>query len=126
MRSTFFRATKQAIKNLLKKPDTVMFPAEHVPIPEGIRGAPKLTPENCTLCYRCVRICPTTALSIEKIDKRKGNFSIDLGRCCYCGECEAICPFDAIHITDEWLTASLDRNSIKRTSLVVKKAKEAK
>ncbi len=123
----YFAAMREAFRNIVKKPDTIMFPAEHVPIPPGMRGAPVLVPENCTLCNRCIRVCPTWALSIEKIDKNSGYFTVDLGRCCYCQECEKACPFDAIHLqAEQWLTAGLSRDAIKKTDLVVKPKKEAK
>ena len=121
----YFTAFKEAVKNLLKKPNTIPFPAENVVVPSNYRGPPTLTPENCTLCNRCVRVCPTWALSIEKIDKDSGTFSIDLGRCCYCQECEKVCPSDAIHLDDKvWLTSGLVRDAVKKSHLVVKQKKE--
>lgn len=116
--SDFFAATKEAIRNFFKAPNTVMFPFAEVPTPSDFRGAPKLTAENCTLCNRCVRVCPTDALSIEKSDKTHGVFIIDLGRCCYCKNCENVCNFDAIHLTLNWKTSSVVRDDLKKVSAV--------
>ena len=122
----YLAASKQAIKNLFSKPATVMFPAEHVPLPEGFRGTPVLIPENCTLCLKCERVCPTGAIMIEKIDKRKGYFTIDIGKCCYCQECENACNFDAIHLIDKWLTASDQKEDFVTKHFVDRNGKEKK
>ena len=118
-------ASKAALTNLFKKPATIMFPNDHVPLPARYRGAPHLTPEKCTLCKKCVRICPTKALAIEKTDDpSRFTFIIDIGRCCYCQECEHVCPFDAIHLSDEWLTAELQREPLIRRHTVIKEKKK--
>jgi ech hydrogenase subunit F len=108
-----FSSTKEATRNLFRKPATIMFPAEHVAVPDGFRGPPILTPAACTLCLKCERICPTGAISIDKQDDT-AEFTIDLGRCCYCQECENTCNFDAISLSDEWLTAEFTREGLKK------------
>jgi len=121
MANKMFSALREATKNLFRRPNTVNFPQENVEVPEGIRGAPRLTPGNCTLCGRCERICPTTAISIEKLNKEEGYFSIDLGKCCYCQECEHICNFDAIHLRPDWLTAEFSKDKLKTTHFISKR-----
>jgi len=112
MKGNMFTAAKEAIRNLFRQPNTVMFPTEHVPLPEDFRGKPILTTDACALCSRCARVCPTNAITIEKEDKKTGTIKIDMGKCCYCGECENVCHFNAIKLSNNWLTASLDKESL--------------
>ena len=111
----YFTAVKEAFRNLASKPNTVMFPVSHVEIPSDIRGAPIVFADKCTLCMKCERICPTGAIKIDKHKDAISKFTVDLGFCCYCGECEATCNFDAIKLSDTWLTASLTREGLATT-----------
>ena len=121
----YLKASKDTIKNLFSKPNTVLYPYDHVPIPEGFRGAPAMDePEKCLLCQKCVRICPTQALSIIDVDETHSIFEINLGRCCYCKECEDSCTFDAIKLTTDLNTAGLDKESLIRTIEVPKRVKK--
>ncbi len=120
----YLSASKQALKNLFSKPVTVMFPAEHVSLPKGYRGTPVLIPEKCTLCMKCERVCPTGAILIEKLDKKNGYFTIDIGKCCYCQECEKACNFDAIHLIDKWLTASDNKEDFVTKHFVQRNGKK--
>lgn len=120
----YLTASKTALVNLFSKPNTVMFPAEMVETPEGFRGTPVLVPENCTLCKKCERICPTNAIVISKLNDTESDFLVDLGKCCYCGECEATCNFDAIALQDVWMTSEMDRELLKHKEIVVKRRKK--
>ncbi len=85
--------------NLFKRKNTVMFPAEYVPIPKGFRGFPFVTPEKCNGCKRCVRVCPSRALSIDDTDDGGRKHTTNIARCTRCQQCEESCPNDAIHLT---------------------------
>ena len=127
MESLFYylKATKSTVKNLLSKPDTILYPADHVPLPDNYRGAPIiLEPEKCLLCQKCVRICPTHALTIIDIDDETAQFEINLGRCCYCGECQDGCTFEAISLTQNINNATLDKSSLIETITIPKRAKK--
>lgn len=118
--TTYFSALKEATRNLFRKPNTSMFPLEHVEVPPDIRGAPTLQPENCTLCMKCQRICPTNAIIINKTSKTEADFSIDLGVCCYCQECEDACNFGAINLEPIWLTSDMTRDNLIKMDHVTK------
>lgn len=123
----YLKASKDAIKNLFSKPDTVLYPYDHVPLPENYRGAPFIeNPTDCLLCLKCVRLCPTQALSISELDDNHSKFEINLGRCCYCKECEDACIFEAIKLTSEINTAEFDKNDLIRTIIIPKKSKKKK
>ncbi len=50
--------------------------------------------QKCTGCTRCVKTCPTTAIS----GKVKTVHNIDQGKCIQCGVCVDRCPFEAIDV----------------------------
>ena len=119
----YLSASKEAFTNLFRKPNTVMFPAEFVAIYHTLRGKPVLIPENCTVCLKCERVCPTGAITITKISEEESQFGIDLGRCCYCQECEDTCQFHAIALTDQWMTSALNKEELITMNSVFKKKK---
>ncbi len=51
-----------------------------------------IDPEACTACGRCIRHCPTGAISGPKKEVPR----LDPERCIRCGVCRDICRFDAI------------------------------
>ena len=68
----------------------------------------KLTPDSCTGCQMCVKVCPFNAISFNK-DIKKVN--LVEAACSGCGTCSAECPFNAItmrHFTDEQIFAQID------------------
>ncbi len=55
-------------------------------------------PEDCILCYACVRECPVRAIEVRpNVD----HVSIISDRCIACGSCYAICPTRAIRISSD-------------------------
>ena len=122
----YLKATKVAMNNLFTKPNTVLFPTVAVETPEGYRGPPVLEPEICTLCKKCIRVCPTHALNVEEIGEDQFTFSIDLGKCCYCSECEGECTFGAIKLEETWMTSEMVKDLLKRSYTVTKGNKKNK
>lgn len=120
MSKNFFTALKEATRNILSKPNTVMFPAEQVDLPADIRGTPKVDKEKCTVCKRCERVCPTDAIVIKEMENKKYLFTIDLGKCCYCQECQDSCNFDAIALSSDIMTSSFTREPLIREEIVIK------
>jgi len=69
---------------------------------------PKLIVENCTACGLCARVCPYSAITVDK--EMKKTEIIDAA-CAGCGTCGAECPFDALimrHFTDDQIYAQID------------------
>lgn len=52
----------------------------------------RIIPEKCTGCQRCVRACPTGAIS----GPRAQPHNLDIEKCIKCGACYEVCRFDAI------------------------------
>jgi len=69
---------------------------------------PVISPEKCTGCGMCTRVCPYHAIIVNK--ERKKAEVIEAA-CSGCGACGAECPFGAIemsHFSDEQIYAQID------------------
>ena len=82
----------------------------------------EVDPKKCAVCYTCPRLCPHSAITVEKYAERNvytppGAKEDAMGRgqgrsaACYgCGICVAECPAKAItlhHLTDEQIYAQM-------------------
>ncbi len=95
------------LKNMFRKPYTLMYPEEKF-IPSGhYRGRPVLVmeengSERCVACGLCSRVCPPLAIEVQaaETDREKERypekFEINMLRCIFCGLCEEVCPEEAI------------------------------
>ncbi|MBR1875617.1 MAG: 4Fe-4S dicluster domain-containing protein [Lachnospiraceae bacterium] len=79
----------QALKNLFLKPVTKNYPAEPAVYPQGTRGHIDISIDDCISCGMCVRVCPSNALSVDKL---KGTWTINRFDCIACGYCAVKCP----------------------------------
>ena len=61
---------------------------EHDPKPSTYRAT--VDPERCIVCGACLELCPTGAISIDRIAH------IDPIRCTGCGRCVEACPQGAL------------------------------
>lgn len=82
---------RDVLESLTKKPVTVLYPFDRVPVPRRSRGKLAYKRSLCTKCGLCVRFCPSTAITMAE----KGVV-FDLGRCTFCASCVRICPMKAI------------------------------
>ena len=84
----------ESFKNLFSKPETVKYPFEPFPEPEGFRGTILYNEELCIFCDKCENVCPPGAILFEIVDietnKREYNYNPYL--CIYCGACVDVCP----------------------------------
>jgi ferredoxin len=66
-------------------------------LPDGASiGAVEVSEERCTLCFACVNLCPTYALSNGSDAQPELRFTES--RCVQCGLCERGCPERAIQL----------------------------
>ncbi|MBN3033178.1 MAG: 4Fe-4S binding protein [Candidatus Saganbacteria bacterium] len=103
------------LKSLFKKPATVNYPFEPMPMPPHFRGKLKFWPEKCIGCLLCVKDCPAKAIKITKVGDKKFEAEIDLGKCIYCAQCVDSCPKKALEITPEFELAQISRNKLRLT-----------
>ena len=114
--------------NGFRKPVTVQYPNQHLPIQPRYMGFPALTWDAqvsepyCTSCMVCIRQCPTQCMSATMKDnplQKEGKstrkkivdtFEINLNRCILCGICVEVCNFDAIVMSHEHEMSTYERN----------------
>jgi len=101
------------LKYMFKKPVTVQYPEERMPIPERYRGIHYLEQEKCIYCFMCARACPVDCISMEAVRHGKElewiSFSVDYNRCMFCELCVYPCPKDCIHEGKEFALVTFDR-----------------
>jgi glutamate synthase (NADPH/NADH) small chain len=125
-------ALPYALKMMLQKPATVLYPYEGKEVPKGLRGKLEFDVDKCTGCTLCSQVCPTGTIEMvdrdpEKEDKRierlekagaekirriKKRPDFYLFRCCYCQMCADVCPAGAIHLSEEYNLAQVDKNNL--------------
>ena len=115
----------EIFRNLARKPATVLYPKEKLPVPEAFRGRIAIRDEICIGCTKCAIICPTECIDMvaserevevkggKKIVRRKKPV-VHLFACIRCGLCEEYCPTDpkAIYLTTEPSGSGTDKDVV--------------
>ena len=84
----------------------------------------EVDPKKCAVCYTCPRLCPHSAITVERYAEKNiyttygigtelkwGAARVDPAACFGCGICVAECPAKAItlrHLTDEQIYAQMN------------------
>ncbi len=83
----------------------------------------EVDPKKCAVCYTCPRLCPHSAITVEKYGEKNvyttsatgqdrwGAAKVDPASCYGCGICVAECPAKAVtlrHLTDEQIYAQMN------------------
>ena len=128
------------IKTAFKKPVTVQYPEEHMPLAPRYAGFPLLLWDDkteepaCTGCQVCMRYCPTDCITVTMKDnpkfkdgtsKRKKiveNFTLRMERCILCSICVEVCNFEAITMSDLHEEANMSRGPLIMTTDYMLKA----
>jgi len=104
------------LKYFFKKPVTVQYPEERMPIPDRYRGIHYLEQEKCIYCFQCARACPVDCITMEAVRHGKElewiSFSVDYNRCMFCELCTYPCPKDCIHEGKEFALVTYDRKEL--------------
>ncbi|MBI2908880.1 MAG: NADH-quinone oxidoreductase subunit I [Chloroflexi bacterium] len=108
------------LRALFRKPFTVQYPEEKLPIARRLRGNEFFWDiERCTGCATCAKLCPQG--NIEIVTHPEGGryvvdkYEIDTGRCIFCGCCVESCPFDALHFGRSFEKAEYTRKSLVKS-----------
>ena len=105
--------TPSLIGMLLKKPDTVRYPAVKSQAPEYYRGALKFDAEKCIGCRLCENGCPSNAIEIMPVAPKKFKAVVYMDRCIFCGQCVDSCRKGALENTSNFELANLNREALK-------------
>lgn len=98
------------LRELFKKPITVHYPRQLIPISPNFRGHLELVTKEdgtfkCIACENCAKSCPSSCIMIQsaKSEETKKKvlvaFVQDFTRCSLCGICVDVCPTSAITYT---------------------------
>lgn len=98
---------------LVKKPYTVMYPAVPAKVQKDFRGELKFNKEKCIGCNLCTRVCPASAIEIEKVADKQFKAIVSLDKCIYCGQCVDSCRAGALKNTERFELASLNRKDLR-------------
>lgn len=112
-----WRALATALRNSLREPVTVEFPAVVRPRAERFRASFALPDDEhgelaCIGCLACERICPSQVIKMKPAPKRESpvtgkkrayvdEFVLDLTACIQCELCVQVCNSDAIYMVRE-------------------------
>ena len=83
------RFSKTALKNMVSRPATLMYPYKKREFFDRTRGAVAIKLEDCIFCSLCARKCPTGALLVSKPEQ---SWRIDRLKCIQCSGCVEACP----------------------------------
>ena len=81
----------------------------------------EVDPHKCAVCYTCPRVCPHSAITVERyadknvygnggMDRAMGAAKVNSGSCYGCGICVSECPAKAItlkHYSDDYILIQL-------------------
>jgi NADH-quinone oxidoreductase subunit I len=112
----FFGGFPTTFKYLFKKPVTVHYPDEKIPVFPNYRGRQvlmrdELGLEKCVACGLCSVACPADAIYLEPAEndgtilagpRYAAVYQINSMRCIFCGYCEEACPVAAIFMGKDY------------------------
>ncbi len=98
---------------MLKKSETVLYPAVAAKVAENFRGALKFDGEKCVGCRLCMRVCPSNAITIEKVAEKQFKATVHMDKCIFCGQCVDSCNKDALVNTTYFELANRDKAALK-------------
>ncbi|MCL4531917.1 MAG: NADH-quinone oxidoreductase subunit I [Actinobacteria bacterium] len=97
-----------------RRPVTVQYPEEVLPLPLGYRGRVTLVFDTekdrykCTACGLCAKACPVGIIQMTRAKDEKGKpmpypatWEYNLLECIFCGLCVESCPFGSLTMNPE-------------------------
>ena len=97
----FFEMTKTALKTLLSRPATILYPVQPAKKNPLSRGHVTIEEIRCISCGTCQRNCPSQAIIVNKEAK---TWQIDRLRCVVCNSCVDTCPVKCLFMDTQYST----------------------
>lgn len=122
------------LKHAFRRPVTVQYPYQSLPIPPRYRGHIQLirNPEtgkpNCIVCMACERACPSNCIKIEGIKaegatrKEPTVYRLNYTTCSLCGLCVESCNFKALEFSREYNLKSQVKDDFRVMDLLTYQA----
>jgi len=112
----FLKGMFLTARHIFKKPVTVNYPEQKVPMFPKYRGKQVLMRdenglEKCVACGLCSVACPADAIYLEAAEndgtvmagpRYASTYQIHKTRCIFCGMCEEACPVSAIFMGKDY------------------------
>ena len=104
----------EAVKSIFKKPATSEYPKKKREIHKKFAGMISFEQDKCIGCQICVKNCPSNAIKISKVADKEKVFSceLSLANCIFCSQCVFTCPKKALHTTDKFELAEIDKSKL--------------
>ena len=119
MKKPKLRELGEAVKAVVRGPATIKFPFEPYEAPEGFRGKPKYSEDDCIGCGACAEVCPSQCIALVDDTEAKPpvrRLAIHFDACIFCGQCELNCTTEkGVHLTTEYDLACFDRTACLET-----------
>ena len=104
------------LRQMFRKPITVNYPEQKVPVFPKYRGKQVLMRdendlEKCVACGLCSVACPSDAIYLEPAEndgtvlagpRYASTYQIHKTRCIFCGYCEEACPVSAVFMGKDY------------------------
>jgi formate hydrogenlyase subunit 6/NADH:ubiquinone oxidoreductase subunit I len=103
----------EALKQLLRRPATLRYPATKAVVPPRFRGKIIFRAERCVGCRLCVKDCPADAIKIEKLEDGRFAAVFDLDRCVFCAQCVESCNKEALETSPDFELATADKARLR-------------
>lgn len=97
----FFEMTKTALRTVLSRPATILYPAQAAKRTPLTRGHIVFDGSRCISCSICQRKCPAQAILLNKEAK---SWQIDRFRCVMCSSCVDTCPAKCLSMDPVYTT----------------------
>ncbi len=90
---------------------TLPYPLKPMPAPPRFRGRPAIDGDKCLGCGACAQVCPPRLITVTDEGMTR-SISLNYSRCTYCARCQEICPTGSIRCSEEFETATSDREDL--------------
>ncbi|MDR2672449.1 MAG: 4Fe-4S dicluster domain-containing protein [Coriobacteriales bacterium] len=107
-----FHLTKMALRNLVSKPATRLYPLEPPVYTSMTKGHVVNDIDTCILCSICERKCPATALTVDKPNR---TWTINPFSCVQCSTCVRICPTKSLRMEPDYTASAVSMQSLTMT-----------